>query len=281
MVGEYLSSGGETPNIVNESEMGDLAMYEGYAQFYDLIYKDKDYAREARKVDSLIDQYLGSKTNVLDLGCGTGRHAIALANFNYEVLGVDVSSNMIGIAKERKNSAKDVTTKKVTFQLGDIRSLRINNYFGVVLSLFHVLCYQVEDADLHAAFKTISRHLKPNGLAIFDVWYGPAVRKDPPKEAIKRVQNAKTQLVRIAEPVVDHEKHLVNVKYQLFFRPNSVSHWSSICEDHRVRYLFDEEVRRLTREAYLEIIEVFDWDTGQSVTGDRWNVWYVCRKCDD
>ena len=57
-----------------------------YSDYYDLLYAEKDYDHEVQYVDGLIRQYLPNAASILDLGCGTGLHAVALASQGYSVI---------------------------------------------------------------------------------------------------------------------------------------------------------------------------------------------------
>ena len=69
-----------------------------YARYYNLLYKEKDYAGEAEYVHKLIQKYQPGAKSILDLGCGTGRHDILLAEKGYSVTGVDRSEEMLAVA---------------------------------------------------------------------------------------------------------------------------------------------------------------------------------------
>lgn len=73
-----------------------------YSQYYDLLYQNKNYKKEVDYVDNLIKSYLKNPKTLLDMGCGTGRHAELFCEKGYIVHGVDISKNMLKIAEERK-----------------------------------------------------------------------------------------------------------------------------------------------------------------------------------
>ena len=75
------------------------------------------------------------------------------------------------------------TAGGLTFTTGDIRDIRLNQRFDVVIALFHVISYQTTNDDVTAAFQTARQHLNPGGIFIFDVWYGPAVLTERPRSA--------------------------------------------------------------------------------------------------
>ena len=73
-----------------------------YAGTYDALYKDKDYLEECGLIDRLLKTY-GDRPvrNILDLGCGTGNHALPLAQQGYEIVGVDRSNTMLDRARKK------------------------------------------------------------------------------------------------------------------------------------------------------------------------------------
>src|SRR5260221_2487885 len=106
-----------------------------YSKYYDLLYKDKDYAIEVDYIDRLIKKFHPHAIHLLDVGCGTGRHANLLADRNYFVHGIDLSEQMLEIANNSKRS-------NPIFSKGDIRNFQLTKKFDVITSLFHVMSYQ-------------------------------------------------------------------------------------------------------------------------------------------
>src|SRR6478609_3000816 len=82
-----------------------MSVFGAYSQYYDLLYKDKDYLGEASYVRSLIEQHYPGARSVLDLGCGTGRHALLLAESGYSITGVDRSAEMLSAAQTQLANA--------------------------------------------------------------------------------------------------------------------------------------------------------------------------------
>src|SRR4051812_7343072 len=137
-----------------------MSVFGAYSQYYDLLYKDKDYRGEADYVCSLIERHHPGARAVLDLGCGTGRHALLLAENGYRMTGVDRSPEMLATANAQLASADSASAARLAssgaapeFREGDVRSVRVGQRFDVVVSLFHVMSYQTSNADLQAAFR--------------------------------------------------------------------------------------------------------------------------------
>ena len=203
-----------------------MRVFSDYAQYYDLLYLDRDYASEAAFVLELIQAHNPKAVSILDLGCGSGAHATHLAAEGYQVHGVDASAEMLDRAKTRQAEAHADQALRLAFSQGDIRAVRLDNRFDVVVSLFHVMSYQTSNADLRAAFATAKAHLNAGGIFIFDCWYGPAVLTEKPAARVKNVRNKTVVVTRVAEPILHADRNMVEIVYQLFIRKLSDDTWS-------------------------------------------------------
>ncbi|MGA2463631.1 MAG: class I SAM-dependent methyltransferase [Thermodesulfobacteriota bacterium] len=166
-------------------------VFADYARYYDLLYRDKDYAAEAEYVADLIRKFHPSARSILELGSGTGIHATLLAEKGYEVTGIDLSLDMVNIARSNVEATPQPSTLNLQpiFLEGDIRDIRLNKRFDAVIALFHVISYQTTNEDVTAAFETARQHLNSGGIFIFDIWYGPAVLTERPAGPSSEIEN--------------------------------------------------------------------------------------------
>jgi SAM-dependent methyltransferase len=212
-----------------------------YADAYDVLYKDKDYLEESRLIDRLLQTYgNGPVRSVLDLGCGTGNHALPLARRGYAVVGVDRSAGMLESA--RKKAASWQIDGKANVYQEDIRSFRVEQSFDASLMMFAVLGYQLENGDVLAVLRTARKHVRLGGLFIFDVWYGPAVLRQGPSERVKLIPTDGGQILRIASGELDVGRHLCKVSYRLW-RIEGQRLIGQAEETHLMRYFFPLELK--------------------------------------
>jgi SAM-dependent methyltransferase len=260
-------------NPQRETEFS-MQIYGDYSRYYNLLYKDKDYAGEAEYVQGLITKHIPGARTVLDLGCGTGKHDLLLAQMGYKVTGVDLSDEMLAVANSQFASLNSQLSTLNFFQ-GDIRSVRIDKTFDVVISLFHVISYQTTNEDIAAAFATARAHLNPGGIFIFDCWYGPAVLTDRPVVRVKRLEDEIISITRIAEPTMHANGNLVDVNYQVFVRDKSNGDVAELRESHHMRYLFRPEVELFLKEAGFSLVESAEWMTGKEAGFASWGVYFL------
>lgn len=110
---------------------------------------------------------LGSE--VLELGCGTGRVSIFLANHGIKVTAVDSSQNMIKALKEKTKNLKN--KKDIEIIKGNLTKVRLNKKFNLIIMPFRVFQCLLSVEEQQKALLNIERHLSPNGLLIFDIYY--------------------------------------------------------------------------------------------------------------
>ncbi len=223
-----------------------------YARIYDAIYSEKDYDRECRVLGNLFQKYARIPVRkILDLGCGTGSHALCLAREGYEVVGVDLSSSMLRIARSKARRAGVA----VRFHHADVQRVRLRETFDAVLLMFAVLSYQTTEAAVLRVLRTARRHLHPAAIMIFDAWYGPAVLAQRPERRGRTITAPGGPLIRTVSGALDHRHRLcvVNVSVRSLRGRRSPREFG---ERHVMRYFFRSELRRLLAASGLSLLRL-------------------------
>jgi SAM-dependent methyltransferase len=248
-------------------------IFDAYAAYYDLLYRDKDYTSEATYLHELIASHVPAATSVLDLGCGTGKHAQEFVKLGYQLTGVDQSARMIELAHELNPSDSS------KFEVGDVRTFRSSKKFEVVLSLFHVMSYQATDTDLQSAFATAAANLQPGGIFMFDCWFAPGVLSDAPTVVRKQMQNENILVERTATPTHDEKNRTINVHFDVAVTEIGTGAKHQLQEDHLMRYLNKEEVEELGTKSGFEMIASHPWMSVEEL-GDKkcWYALFVLQK---
>lgn len=249
-----------------------MKSFDRYSRFYNIMYKDKDYAKEADYIDKIIRYYQPSAKSILDLGCGTGQHAKFLAQKGYYVHGIDMSKTMIEEAKKIESH------KNPLFSLGDIRTIHLKDTFDIVISLFHVISYQTGNDDLQKAFSSAYNHLKAGGLFIFDCWYGPAVLNERPTLRSKKVENDDFNIIRLTEPVLYINKNVVEVKFQFFILDRKNRIIEEYKETHLMRYLFKPELELFLNNVGFFLLRSTEFLTDKELDQNTWSICLLAKK---
>jgi SAM-dependent methyltransferase len=255
-----------------------MSVFSDYAAYYDELYTDKNYIAEVSYIEGLIrDHAQSSPVSILDLGSGTGRHAIELASRGNSIHGVDLSPGMVAIAEARKSSLPEHLRRNVGFSAGDVRSIRLGAQFDVVLALFHVASYQTSNDDVRAFLETARLHLRPGGVLIFDCWYGPAVISQKPEVRVKRVETSDRWVVRIAEPELQFEASCVVVKYEIIDCLKQTGATRRVHEEHKMRFFSLPDLQLFAELAGFEILSTREWMVDAAPSNESWSVCVIAR----
>lgn len=242
-----------------------------YAQAYDAVYAGKDYEAECDLVERVFAEHGARRVNrVLDLGCGTGGHAIPLARRGYNVVGVDRSASMLAEARAKAADVEPLPS----FVEADIRDLALEAGFDAALMLFAVLSYQLENEDVISALSSARRHLAPGALLVFDVWFGPAVLTQRPS----RREVSVGELVRTSWGELDALRDRCSVSIELATQRGEVV----AREEHVVRYFFPHELELLLDLTGFELLRLGAFPgIDRAPDETSWNVFGAARAAGD
>lgn len=255
---------------------GDTPVFGEYAGYYDALYQDKDYKAECDFVERMFKDHAGGKIkSILDLGCGTGGHALPLIRRGYAVTGVDRSQGMLDGARAKADAAG----VELPLHLGDVRDLDLGQTFDAVIFMFAVVAYQTTNADLSGALRSARRHLKPGGLLFFDSWYGPGVLADPPTDRVKEMSHPAdgTRIIRMTHPVHDRLAQTIEVNFHVMNVKGSEI-VGEVRESHGMRYLFPQEVTFHLEQAGFRLATLCPFmDADAEMSDAYWNMAVVAE----
>lgn len=245
------------------------AVFDSYGTYYNLLYRDKDYRAETNYVVQTLKKFGGNVKSILEFGSGTGIHGRLLAQTGYQVTGVELSPQMV---------ARASVIPGFSIQQGDIRQVRLNRTFDAAISLFHVMSYQVGNADILAALNSAAVHLKPGGVFIFDFWYSPAVYAQKPEERTKSLEDETVKITRLAKPRIFPNENRVDVHYQILVEEKASQQRHTIEEVHPMRHFSLPEIELLAEQTGFELIRAEEFLTGAEPGENTWGVCVVLRR---
>ena len=244
-----------------------------FGDLYSKFYEDKNYFDEVEYIDFLIKKNCQSAKTLLDMGCGTGKHAELLCEKGYKVHGIDLSEGMLKVANKRKIGKED----RLDFSHSSIQNLNIDKKFDVITSLFHVMSYQNTNSELLKAFEVAKKHLNTHGIFIFDFWYGPAVLTDLPMVRIKRLENKNIKITRLAEPIIHSKKNIVDVNYDIFIEDKISKKVVEKKEIHKMIYFFDTELDFFCETIGFNVLNKYEWMSDKVPDFKSWNVVWIVK----
>jgi ubiquinone/menaquinone biosynthesis C-methylase UbiE len=226
--------------------------YKKTARFYDLIYSAKPYARESEKVDLLIQTSKQTPGNsLLDVACGTGAHLVYLQE-NYAATGVDLSAEMLAIARQR--------CPELPFMQGDMRTFDLGRQFDAVTCLFSAIAYMPIKADLNRAIANMARHLKPGGVMLIEPFLTPDVAVDGHRSA-DFLESATLSICRMTISKVNGNE----IHFPMYHMVQDADQVVTFVEDHRLYLYTVEEMCGAFESAELSVQHDFDGLMGRGL----------------
>jgi SAM-dependent methyltransferase len=250
-----------------------------YAGNYDNMYAAKDYESECDVIERAFALFgNGRIRHVADFGCGTGNHAIPLSRRGYRVVGVDRSPAMLAEARAKAGRGRDGADGTApAFRQGDLRDVNLDSRFDAVLMMFAVLGYQHTNQDVTRTLANVKRHLRPGGLLVCDIWYGPAVLHVRPSQRSRDIETPHGRINRIASTEIDVLRHLCHVSISLTVMEHDrvVSQGT---ERHDMRFFFPQEIAALLELTGFRVCQLGAFpDFEQPPTEDNWNAMFIAR----
>jgi SAM-dependent methyltransferase len=246
-----------------------------YANQYDELYAGKGYGAECDLIEAAVRKHGGSAKTVLDLGCGTGGHALELARRGYSVTGVDLSQSMLDRAAAK--SAELATEQRPTWVCGDARDFDTGRRHDLAIMMFAVVGYLTSNQDVLAGLRNVRRHLEPGALFLCDFWYGPSVLSTRPTDRVRVLPSAEGKVIRAASTELDIPRHTADVTFQLWSLEGDRL-TGETRETHRMRYFFPQEFALFLESAGFEMVSISAFPTlDDPLTDDTWNAFVVAK----
>ncbi len=158
-----------------------------YAELYDAAVPDWP-----GEIDFYRDQVValgGANLDVLEVACGTGRVALHLAPHAGSLTGLDLSPELLTVARQKGRSVRNVEWAQ-----GDMRTCAFGRVFGLALIPGHSFQFMLTPEDQLACLETIGRHLSNDGILVVHIdhqdmgWLAGLLRnKDTPEETVREL----------------------------------------------------------------------------------------------
>lgn len=139
--------------------------YGVFSEFYDALTANVSYDKVSQVLGSLLTRYGKSRGLLLDLACGTGSVSVRLAKKGYEVIGVDLSPEMLSEAQNKAYSAG----QNILFLCQDMTALDLYGTVDAAVCTLDGLCHLPDEESVQAALQKVSLFMNPGGVFLFDV----------------------------------------------------------------------------------------------------------------
>ncbi|UNC91529.1 class I SAM-dependent DNA methyltransferase [Candidatus Contubernalis alkaliaceticus] len=248
-----------------------MSQYGKLAKVYDYLMSGVDYNDWADYIFTIAVKFGLNPKVILDLACGTGNSSLSLAKKGYQVIGVDISPEMLEVAK-RKAAAEKI---KIEFIQQDMRQLKLpySHSIDMVTAYQDGLNYMLEDSDLLEVLKRVYQILSPGGLFIFDI---NSVDKLPASSGETTCYDEE-QMTLIWESSYDKQGDIWEIVLTGFLKRDN-GYYEKFKETHREKYHTRSKVLDYLKQTGYEVLAVYNAFTLEEGRDSDKRLYYVARK---
>ena len=155
------------------------------SRYYHLLYQNRSQNEANFFIENLVENLaLNENSNVLDLGCGKGRHAFKLSGIFKNVDGIDLSENNINLAKQIKK-------QNLNFYIGDMRNFNMKKKYNYIFNLFTSFGYFENASENLSVLKCINNHLVDGGYLLIDFLNTTLIKNKTQIKEVKVIQDVR------------------------------------------------------------------------------------------
>ncbi len=240
--------------------------YGVFARYYDALTGNVEYGKKAGYLHELMQKYKPGCTLIVDLACGTGSLSVRLSELGYDVIGVDMSPEMLMEAREKSPDS-------ILYLCQPMQRLDLYGTVDAMVCVLDSVNHITKPTVLQEAFKRVSLFLEPDGVFIFDA-------NTPYKHECVLGSNTfvyDTDEVYCVWQNTQGRDGTVGINLDFFERDEDGLYCRSseaFCE--RVYSL--DELRDMLAHAGMEICEMYDDYTYCAPNEKTERIVYICKK---
>lgn len=244
--------------------------YTGFAAVYDMFMDNIPYGEWCTYLEGILKEYGVEDGLVLDLGCGTGKLTRLLAGDGYDMIGVDISEDMLEIAMEHQAEEGG----EILYLLQDMREFELYGTVRAVVSICDSMNYLMEYEDLVQVFSLVNNYLDPKGIFVFDLNTPYKYQEILGEQTIAENREEGSF---IWENYYDEEEAVNEYDLTLFIREED-GRFRKYEETHYQRAYSLKTVKMALKEAGMEFVEAYDAFTKEPPKEDSERIYVIARE---
>lgn len=245
-----------------------MKQYSGLSCVYDYLVSSVDFEGWIDYAELLLKHFGLNAGSVVDIACGTGKTTIPFAKRGYKAYGVDISEEMLGLAR---NQAA-LENVDINFSKQDMRQFSLVEKVDLATCFHDGLNYLTDMQDMIKTFKTVYKNLNKNGSFIFDLnsvlWLSNA------DESVNFVDE--NDITLIWQTSYHQDSNIWSINLTGFFKEGS--HYKKFSETHQEKAYSQEEIKSCLSEAGFTLLGSFDAFKLAPAHEQSIRIFYVAQK---
>ncbi|UCB42657.1 MAG: methyltransferase domain-containing protein [Dehalococcoidales bacterium] len=265
------------------SRHGGYDYREFVAEYYDAAYET---ARQ-KDIDFFVDYSLRAGGRMLELGCGTGRVLIPTAAAGCEITGLDISSYMLNICREKLSQQPEEVQERVKLVQGDMTDFDTGETYSLVTTPFRPFQHLITVDEQKSCLNCVNRHLITGGLLILDLFYPRFQRLIPDPQYMSEIEDLPEmtlpdgRLFRRTNRTADyHREQQYNDVELIYYITYPDGRQERLVQAFPFRYFFRYEVENLLELCGFGVVDIFGEFDCSPLSGDSPEMIFVAEKRD-
>lgn len=247
-----------------------MSGYSVFARYYDQLTANIDYKGRAEYFGRIIRRFNQTDNNILlDLACGTGSISQEMARQGFDVIGVDLSDEMLGIAIEKKFDSG----LNIQYLCQDMRNIDMFGTIGITICALDSINHLSSAGDVRQVFEKVALFAEPKGLFIFDV---NTLYKHRNILANNTFTYETDSVYCVWENSLDPKTDEVKMEL-VFFEKEENGLWSRSSDSFSEKAYSEELIEQLLDECGLELVAKYGDDSFEPPKEDSQRIVYVAR----
>ncbi|MEA5084532.1 MAG: class I SAM-dependent methyltransferase [Lachnospiraceae bacterium] len=248
-----------------------MEAYSGFAEVYDRFMNNINYDEWIEYLHKLWEKLNINPKLIAELGCGTGNITGRLAKESREMIGIDLSEEMLWVAKQKAEKEN----LDILYLCQDMCEFELYGTVDIVLSLCDSLNYITEKEDLAEVFRLVNNYLEPKGYFIFDL---NTEHKFKNVLAENTFGETDEKMAYIWQNSYDEEEK-INEYYVNFFIADKSGKYERIEECHYERAYSIEEIKEVIAESKMKFVAAYDAFTFDVPRLNSERIYIIAQEC--
>lgn len=253
-----------------------MEAYTGFAALYDTLMDNVPYEEWSCYLMELLKEYGVEDGLVCELGCGTGRITRRLRDAGYDMIGIDLSEDMLEVARRHEITAGEKKSE-ILYLNQDMREFELYGTVAAIISLCDSMNYITEEEELREVFRLVNNYLDPGGIFIFDM---NTIHKYRDQIGNTTIAENREDCSLIWENTYEEKtgKNRYDITIYNRVQGRAEELYERIEETHLQRAYPPETIVRLLLEAGLEFVAMYEERTHNEVTKETERVYFIAKE---